>query len=195
MVKGVALISLNMPAVSLKTMPIYGGNMDIQFKNIYSEMFPKLVRQAAFLLGDPAAAEDLAQEAFLRLHGVGLDTVENPAGWLAKVTNNLCFSYLRKESSRRKREEIVCQQDIFASLNVPSAEKLALHREELQLVQKALGQLQPRDRLVLLMKFSGYSYDEIAATVEINRSSVGTILARARERFKREYQLLLIKGV
>jgi len=166
--------------------------MEKDFQILYSKMYPKLVRQAAFVLGDRAVAEDMAQEALLRLHKMGLSTIDNPPAWLSKVTNNLCFSYMRSEGSRRRREEIVLAnsaKDGFSQAAV-SAESAALDREEFRLIHKALKKLQPRDRMVLLMKFSGYKYDEIAATVEINRNSVGTILARARKKFKQEYELI-----
>jgi len=164
--------------------------MKKEFQTLYSKMYPKLVHQATFILGDRAAAEDMAQEALLRLHKIGISKINNPSAWLSKVTNNLCFSYMRKEGSRRRREEIVLKnrtEDDFSHV-VASAENMALDREEFRLIHKALRKLQPRDRMVLLMKFSGYKYDEIAATVEVNRNSVGTILARARKKFKQEYE-------
>ncbi len=169
------------------------GDSQMEFQKIYRSMHPKLVRQAAFLLGDAAAAEDVAQEAFIKLHKFGLKAIDNPAAWLTKVTNNLCYSYLRSEGSRRRREERVYRQSVSqANFNIAaSAESVVLDLEAWQTVRQALNQLPPRDRMVLLLKFSGYKYDQIAEAVEINRSSVGTVLARARERFKREYQQLL----
>ncbi|RYD06833.1 hypothetical protein N752_02190 [Desulforamulus aquiferis] len=87
-------------------------------------------------------------------------------------------------------EERVFQPD-GEPRQMPAAEELVLDREEVRLVRSALEKLQPRDRIILLMKFSGYSYDEIAVTAEIGKNSVGTILSRARERFKREYEYLM----
>lgn len=187
--KGGGTISINMPAVLTGAVTTCSENMEKVFHQLYRELYSKLVRQAAFVLGDPVAAEDVAQEAFVRLHRTGLSQVDNPAGWLSKVTNNLCFDFLRSEGSRRRREEKYAQPaELTSSSIISSTENVVIDKEEIRLVQKALGKLQPRDRMVLVMKFSGYSYDEIAATVELNKSSVGTILARARERFKREYE-------
>lgn len=169
-----------------------GEIMEKDFQRLYSDNYLKLVRQATFLLGDVSAAEDLAQEAFIRLHRTNLTNVENPQAWLAKVINNLCYDYMRSEGSRRRREEKFFQPEYQASVSfTSSAENLVMDMEEIRLVKQALLKLQPRDRLVLLMRFSGYGYDEIAATTEMNKSSVGTILARARERFKRSYQEIL----
>nr|WP_315988030.1 sigma factor [Desulforamulus aquiferis] len=64
-----------------------------------------MVRQAAFLLGDSVIAEDQVQEAFVRLHRTGIENVEHPVAWLAVVTNNLCYDYMRSEGSRRRGGE------------------------------------------------------------------------------------------
>ncbi|MTV48761.1 sigma-70 family RNA polymerase sigma factor [Heliobacillus mobilis] len=166
--------------------------MKEEFQQLYMEMFPKLVRQATFLLGDPSAAEDLVQETFVRLHRVGLSTVDHRPAWLSRVLSNLCYSYLRSEGSRRQREEKVFLHSTAetCATETLSAEQVVMDREEVRMVSQALDRLQARDRMVLLLKFSGFSYDEIAAATEINRSSVGTVLIRARERFKREYDTI-----
>lgn len=189
--KGGGTISINIPALQMGAV-LDGGIMEKDFQKLYSDNYLKLVRQATFLIGDVSAAEDLAQEAFIRLHRTNLTSVENPPAWLTKVINNLCYDYMRSEGSRRKREEKYFQpvnQEALSSTS--SAENLVMDMEEIRLVQQALLKLQPRDRLVLLMRFSGYGYDEIAATTEMNKGSVGTVLARARERFKRAYQKIL----
>lgn len=162
--------------------------MESEWQKIYVQHYQKLVRQAAFLLGDISMAEDLAQEAFIRLHKIGLSNIVNPTGWLTKVIHNLCYDHMRSEGNRRKREEKFSLPLLAHSAEANSAENLVIDREDVRLVQLALQSLQPRDRLVLLMKFSGYGYEEIATATEMNKSSVGTILARARERFKRVYQ-------
>ena len=187
-----APISINTPAVFTGAVTTCSKNMERDLQQLYRELYGKLTRQAAFILGDPVAAEDVAQEAFVRLYRTGLSQIDNPAGWLTKVTNNLCFDFLRSEGSRRRREEKYAKPaDLLANSAISSTENEVMGKEEVRLVQKALGKLQPRDRMVLVMKFSGYSYDEIAASVELNKSSVGTVLARARERFKREYEGLV----
>lgn len=178
--------------MSFKTVNTNGDSMEYRFQEYYKTLYAKLVRQAAFLIGDPTAAEDLVQEAFFKLHRSNPASIQHPAAWLAKVTNNLCFNYLRSEGARRRREENLSQQFPGTGITwVPPAEEVVLDREEVRLVKYALEKLPSRDRMVLLMKFSGYSYDEIAAVTELKKSSVGTILVRARARFKHEYELLI----
>jgi DNA-directed RNA polymerase specialized sigma24 family protein len=47
-----------------------------------------------------------------------------------------------------------------------------------------LEELSPRDRTLLLLRHEGYSYRELALALRIRESSVGTLLARARARFR-----------
>ncbi len=69
--------------------------------------------------------------------------------------------------------------------SVVSLEEAVLRREEIQAVRECLDKLSDRDRVVLLLKFSGHSYLEIAEVLNLNRTSVGTILARVQTKFAR----------
>jgi DNA-directed RNA polymerase specialized sigma24 family protein len=55
-------------------------------------------------------------------------------------------------------------------------------------VRQTLARLEPRDRTVLLLRYSGFSYAEIANAVGVKPGSVGTTLARAQQRFKDAYE-------
>ncbi len=60
----------------------------------YQAERPRLLRMAGHLLRDPVEAEDVVQQAWLRLHGVS-NQVENLPGWLTTVTTRLCLDRLR----------------------------------------------------------------------------------------------------
>lgn len=70
---------------------------------------------------------------------------------------------------------------------VVSLEETFLRNHEVKKVQEILAQLNERDRMVLLLKFSGYRYKEMAEIIEVETNSVGSILARALTRFKNLY--------
>ncbi len=65
-----------------------------QLTAAYQAERPRLLRIAARLLHDPVEAEDVVQQAWLRLHGAG-DDVDNLPGWLTTVTTRLCLDRLR----------------------------------------------------------------------------------------------------
>lgn len=153
------------------------------FDEIYSKYYPVMFRHAAYLTGSAQAAEDIAQEAFMRF-------LRNPPGhsntaaWLSRVTSNLAYNYIRDEKGRRNKDRAVSEDD---AEKVVSIEDRAVRNHEIRLIRKVLGGMPERDRMCLLLKFSGYRYDEIAQIIEVEKSSVGTILARAQSKFKERY--------
>lgn len=158
------------------------------FRELFDRHYPSLCRQLTFILGNRAAAEDVAQEAFLKLYRTPPPEPSNLGGWLAKVAANLAYNYLRSETSRRRREARAGQ---FSTL-VAGPEEELIRNEDTALTRRALELLPDRDRACLFLKFSGMDYAGIARATGVKVSSVGTLLARARARFKTEY--LRLKG-
>jgi RNA polymerase sigma factor (sigma-70 family) len=140
-------------------------------------------------LGSRAAAEDVAQETFIKLYQSPPREPSNLGGWLTRVSANLAYNHLRSEKSRRRREISSAQH---AAGRETGPEEELLRVEEVAFTRQALELLPERDRACLLLKFSGMNYAEIARVTGIKENSVGTILARARAKFKREY--IRIKG-
>lgn len=155
------------------------------FSEIYRSYYPQLVRHLTFLLGEKAAAEEVAQEAFLKLFTSAPPELRNPGGWLHQVANRLAFNHLRAEKRRRAREAAAVTDPL--NTVVPFEENV-LRQETVLLVRRVLAGLPPRDRVALLMRQSGYDYRQIAAAIGVAPGSVGTILARAQKRFLSLYQ-------
>lgn len=155
------------------------------FQQVFYTYYPVVCRQAAYLLGSTEAVEDIAQETFLKLYYSSPGEIRNVGGWLGKVAANLCYSYLIREKSRSLREANVLNGPLQEK--VVSLEETFLRNHEVKKVQEILAQLNERDRMVLLLKFSGYRYKEMAEIIEVETNSVGSILARALTRFKNLY--------
>jgi DNA-directed RNA polymerase specialized sigma24 family protein len=103
------------------------------------------------------------------------------------VVTNLAYNHLRGERNRSRRETALY---LKKSVEKPlSAEEVFLGQEEARLVDGVLLKLPALDRTCLLLKYAGVGYCEIAAKTGIKPGSVGSVLARARARFKREYEL------
>lgn len=66
---------------------------------------------------------------------------------------------------------------------VEGPERSFERKAEQELARKALEQLPERDREMLVLRYEGFSYKEIADVVNVAASSVGTLLARAERRF------------
>jgi RNA polymerase sigma factor (sigma-70 family) len=155
----------------------------VDINTLFDEVYPPLFRYCHRLTGDPDHADDLAQEAFFRLLDRG---PRGPAHglrvWMFKVATNLIRDAARQADTRRR---------IMAGSGPPDpvpSPDIGLERDEkIQGVRAALNQIPSRDREVLLLRQEGFSYKEIARVVNVSPTSVGTLLARALQRFESAY--------
>jgi len=163
-----------------KLMPVY--------QEAFQKYHPAVLRQLTYLLGNRFEAEDITQETFIKLYNSPPKECKNIGGWLSKVATNLAYNYMRSEKSRKRREEKVIVD--LEALSTP--EDISIKNEELALVNKALEALDERGRICLIMKHSGFKYEDIASATGMKKTSVGTIIARSQARFKNIY--LQLKG-
>jgi RNA polymerase sigma factor (sigma-70 family) len=135
--------------------------------------------------GDPAQAEDLVQEVFVR----ALESPPtNPRPWLFAVALNLARDGGRA-SVRRERHLTLLAGEHAGRAAPPPDEELE-QRERTAMVRSALATLTETDRSALLLKAEGLSYDEIASALGLAKGAVGTTLARARKRLVEAYHAL-----
>ena len=158
-----------------------GGKVD--FNALFQENYPKVFRHVAYLTGNIQAAEDIAQEVFSRLYQNPPEH-DNVSAWLFKVANNLAYNHLRDEKARSAKESAI---SVGEEDKVISIEDKVMRNQEVRRIRKALDALSERDRMCLLLKFSGYRYHEIAEAIGVEKSSVGTILARCQAKFAEKF--------
>ncbi len=145
-----------------------------------------LVRYLTRRLGDRDWAEEIAQETFLR--ALRQESITSERSWLFTVATNLVRDDARKAQRQRARLELLAAEERERTAEPAST---SLERsEERAFARKAVDALAERDRLALLMREEGLDYDEIAAALDIARSSVGTTLSRARRRLAEHYEAL-----
>ena len=162
-----------------------------RFDELFERYYPRLYGLAFRLLGDPQEAEDALQEVFLKLADAPVlaRPDDEVAAWLRRVCLNLGFNWLRDRRRARERLERAGRLELAAQANdgVGPAGAL-LRREQQAAVRRALAGLPERQRDCLLLRHSGYSYAEIAATLGLAVGSVGVLLARAERTFRQAYQ-------
>ena len=161
---------------------------DEVFARLYRDEFPRLFRYLDRALGDDQLATDLVQEAFTRLFDRGA-MPDEPSAWLITVVNNLVRDHFRK-SARRFRLLRISGDEVAPGRPAPDPDASVAAAERRSQVRAALGRLSARDRDVLLLRHSGYSYREIAAAMQLTETGVGTILLRATARFRTVFQEL-----
>ena len=158
------------------------------FHALFAERSAALYRYVNRVSGDPALSEDIVQQCFVKLHQRGA-MPDDPPAWLMAVANNLLRDAHRRVA-RRKRLTLAWSTDLplgGGADDAPRADDLTLAAEQVGRVRRALDLLSLRDRQLLLMRHEGYRYREIAEALALTPSSVGTMLVRAGEAFRKAY--------
>ena len=157
-----------------------------QFVALFQEHYPRVARILDRLTGEPDAAADLAQEAFVRLYKRG-ELPDAPIAWLVTVAFNL-FRNSKNTGARRLRLMTVERGTYSHSDPAPAADA-QLETTELQpRVRRVLDALPERERQLLLLRAEGYSYRDLAIALDLQETSVGVLLARAKRAFKERYE-------
>lgn len=155
----------------------------VDFDALFRTLYPSLHRYAHRMTGDEDVADDIAQEAFVRLLRRPLPEDEARL-WLFTVATNLFRD--RARTSKRRERLLAGTAPPMGTLPAPDAE--AERGESVRKVRAALETLAERDRQMLMMREEGFRYDEIARVIGVAPGSVGTLLARALKRFAAAYE-------
>ncbi|NQU85956.1 MAG: RNA polymerase sigma factor [Mariniphaga sp.] len=150
------------------------GNVKAQYK-LYRLYAKGMFNVAVRMVGDSQAAEDILQEAFIKVFK-GLDKLKNDAafgGWLKRIVINLCIDYSRKER--------------FVFIEIDDLKSNDLVVEEIDedmdtaLVHKLIKKLPEGARQILVMRaLEGYKHAEIGEELGISESTAKTQFFRAR---------------
>lgn len=156
---------------------IVAGN-ESTFGKLVHELYKKLFPFTASLLRSEAEADDVLQEAFLKiwLHRSSLVGIENPSGWIFTVVANTASNHLR---SKIRRELTVKKFSSQAVTTENIVEEIDARFTQF-LIDEAVNQLPEKRKLVfLLSKKEGLSRREIAARLNISENTVRNQLSEA----------------
>ncbi len=131
-------------------------------------------------------AEDATAEIFLKLQEkLGqYDSTRPFTAWLYRVAANHCWDLLRRRRIRQDLETGELENLPLEHPDPGQLEQLVTERTSQQ-VRRALGQLPPRARMALVLRYyAEMSYDEIAEAVGVRRAFVGVLLLRARHQLR-----------
>jgi len=162
-----------------------------RFAALFRERYRELYGLGYRLLGDHGEAEDVVQETFLKLdgHPVLERPDEEVAAFLRRVCLNTAYNRLRGRRRSTARLERAGRAERADDETDAQATPLldVLRAEQQQAVRRALASLPERQRACLLLRHAGYSYAEIAATLDLAVGSVGVLLARGERAFREAY--------
>lgn len=151
-------------------------------ETVFYGHYERIARVIAKVVRDRARAEELAVEVFLKLSRHRSAQAGNTAGWLYRVAVRMAIDELRRQA-RRSRYEHLFQ---FAR-RTPTPEDIRAAVEERDRVRSVLSAIPRRHAELLLLRSQDLSYSEIAAALGRNPSSIGTLLSRAQQVFRKEY--------
>ena len=150
----------------------------IDYDALYSGFLPILLKVALNIVHDMETAEEICQEAFIRLFERNKE--EEVRYWLIRVVKNLSLNVFRKRKNEAAAVEKL--QQIHRSA-APSAEELFSAEEEKRRFREAVDSLPDKWKEVLILKeFGEMNYKEIAKTLRISESNVKVRVFRAKEK-------------
>jgi RNA polymerase sigma-70 factor (ECF subfamily) len=143
------------------------------------------------MLGTPTAAEDAAQEAFIRAYQAldRYDPERSFATWLLSIASNYSIDQLRKKKVTILSMDSEKHAWLAPPDPGPSPEKAALEKEKQALIQTILSELSEKDRAAVVLQYwHDYSYEEIAETLDLSTSAIKSRLFRARRLLAEKWQ-------
>lgn len=158
------------------------------YTRLYQEQAAMLRRRAWRYLRDERAAEEVVQEAFLRViqQAPTFNGEGHAIAYLSTTVTNLCLNRYR-DAGRRPTLIAIDSDQAANELDQASAqdhrerEYDLIEQERSSLIQEAISQLPEAQRFALVMyEVHDHSFEEIAAQLRIKPSSVRTVLSRAR---------------
>src|SRR5512140_3493394 len=157
--------------------PVEADSSAGTFEQAFLENWARIYRLLLHLVGDPAEAEDLALETFLRLYRQPQPHQEdfNLGGWLHRVATNLGLHSIRSFQRRQRYELEAGKSDLEGAEPLHPADVLS-GEDDRRRVRKVLGQMNERQASLLVLRYSGKTYKEIAAVLGVAPTSIGPLL-------------------
>ena len=153
------------------------------FETFFHVHYERIARAIVQVVRDPARAEEIAAEAFWKFWRNPKAAQGGQAfGWLYRTAVRMAIDELRKEARRIRNE--IRQGSPQAARTPEEAHAAAEERDRVRLV---LASLDRRQAELLLLRNNDLSYAEVAAVLDLNPASVGTLISRAQQAFRKEY--------
>ena len=146
---------------------------------------PYLINLGYQITGDVGAAEDVAQEAFLRLSRVDPNEIDDVRGWLTVVTSRLCLDQVRSARARYERPDAGHRETLpDESPHLDPADRVTLDDEIHTALLEVLRRLSPGERVAFVLHdVFGVPFDAIAETVGRPVGTCRQLARRARAKF------------
>jgi RNA polymerase sigma-70 factor (ECF subfamily) len=152
------------------------------FETAFQTHYRRVARVIFRVIQDPSRAEELAVEVFWKLWRHPSAHRAHCAAWLYRSAVRAGVDELRKRSRREKYER-------WFGFSPPSGdpERAREANEERTRIRTVLASLRSQDAQLVALRAEGLSYEELAEALAVKSASIGTMLRRAQQSFRREY--------
>lgn len=157
------------------------------FKKIFLPYYQKLYRIAFRLLQDASEAEDMVQDAYIKLWDKRneLADIENTEAFAIVVLRNLCLDQLRKSKDHLHAKYEV---DVPEQLSVIAQVET---QDELDYIKQLVERLPEQQRQIMIFKhWDGYSDEEIEQITGMSAGNIRVSLSRARKTIREQFKVL-----
>lgn len=143
----------------------------------------RLTAVAARILGASAEADDVVQEAWLRLDQA--EGVDDPPAWLTTVVTRLCLDRLRRRQTRAAAEGAAGRKSVAEAARVDPEADALLAEQVGGAMQLVLDALAPAERAAFVLHdVFGYPFDEISGFLGRSQTAVRQLASRARRKLR-----------
>lgn len=183
-----ALLSETADAASVKDSR--GRSLLESINNLVAEHYEPLLRYLSLTCWNAALSQEIAQEAFLRLHKEFMcgSTIQNPKSWLFRVAHNLVIDHARSPRTEHSLsdEDVTRRVERRFQQSTSNPELQLLERERLHRLHKAVSSLPAAQRHALYLRREGFPYREIAVILQMGETTAMDHVRRAIDRLHQE---------
>jgi RNA polymerase sigma-70 factor (ECF subfamily) len=162
------------------TAALAADRLDALFRTHYA----RLARVVGRIVHDQARAEEIAADVFIRWQRHPSAHGDGAAGWLYRTAARQALDAWRRDRRWARVERVL------AHIGLAPRTPADLHEgvEERRQVRATLAALRRRDATLLLLWVEDVSYADLASAIGVQATSVGSLLRRAQEAFRKEYE-------
>jgi len=172
---------VNAPAVKTECDDTAAAAFDID--RIFRAHYERVARVIARVVNDRARAEEIAVEVFLKLWRNTGAQGGNVEGWLYRAAVRMGLDELRRRTRQARYERLIA----FV-MRVPTPEDVRCAAEQQEKIRRVLAAIGSREAEMLVLRSHGLSYEELASALDVNPASVGKLLSRAQQAFRKEFE-------
>ncbi len=154
------------------------------FNRFYEALLPDFAAYIFSLVKSQEAVSEVIQESFIRLwmNRDKLPEIEQPRAWFIRILSNECYRYLRKNGLQQLSIHIP-----LTAVGDTETERYISYKETQSLIQKAVLNLSPRQRMIFqLSREEGLKLPEIAAKLGLSRDYVKKVLMTALDHIRKK---------